>query len=76
MWIIEIFENSLKVTEAMELTTTSVFTQCPSVRQDSLFIVKYLGGQLPPGVVWLPEIFITAGVLPGNSIHYSDPRVS
>ena len=37
---------------------------------------KISQGQLPPGVVWLPEIFITAGELPGNSIHYSDPRVS
>lgn len=34
---------------------------------------KISQGQLPPGVVWLPEIFITAGELLGNSIHYSDP---
>lgn len=34
---------------------------------------KISQGHLPPGVVWLPEIFITAGELPGNSIHYSDP---
>lgn len=55
-------------------------SQCSSVRQGSLFIVRYLRHRKEPrlnlklctGVGWAPRIFSIAGDLLGNSIRYSD----